>query len=44
MTENLRLIAGISNVTDEKCYDRVFANGTEPAPLRFGYAGVSFSF
>jgi len=26
----LRLIAGTSNLTDEKYYDRVFANGIEP--------------
>jgi len=40
----LRLIAGISNLTDEKYYDRVFASGIEPAPRRSGYAGVSLAF
>jgi len=44
ITRYLRLIAGISNLTDEKYYDRVFANGIEPAPLRSGYAGLSLSF
>jgi outer membrane receptor protein involved in Fe transport len=44
ITKNLRLIAGISNLTDEKYYDRVFANGIEPAPRRSGYAGVSLQF
>ncbi len=34
LTTNLRLIAGITNLTDEKYYDRVFANGIEPAPHR----------
>ena len=44
ITKHLRLIAGISNLTDEKYYDRVFANGIEPAPRRSGYAGVSLTF
>jgi Fe(3+) dicitrate transport protein len=44
LTKNLRLIAGITNLTDEKYYDRVFANGIEPAPRRSGYAGISLSF
>ena len=44
VTKNLRLIAGITNLTDEKYYDRLFANGIEPAPRRCGYAGVSLSF
>jgi outer membrane receptor protein involved in Fe transport len=44
ITRYLRLIAGISNLTDEKYYDRVFANGIEPAPRRSGYAGLSLSF
>ena len=30
LTRYLRLIAGITNLTDEKYYDRVFANGIEP--------------
>jgi Fe(3+) dicitrate transport protein len=44
ITKNLRLIAGITNLTDEVYYDRVFANGIEPAPRRSGYAGLSLSF
>jgi Fe(3+) dicitrate transport protein len=44
ITKHLRLIAGISNLTDEKYYNRVFANGIEPAPRRSGYAGISLSF
>jgi outer membrane receptor protein involved in Fe transport len=44
ITKNLRLIGGITNLTDEKYYDRVFANGIEPAPRRSGYAGLSLSF
>jgi len=45
LTRNIRLIAGISNVADEKYYSRVFFNGLiEPAPRRSGYAGVSLEF
>ncbi|MGA7275059.1 MAG: TonB-dependent receptor plug domain-containing protein, partial [Candidatus Udaeobacter sp.] len=44
LTRYLRLIAGITNLTDEKYYDRVFANGIEPAPRRSGYGGISLSF
>jgi Fe(3+) dicitrate transport protein len=44
LTRNLRIIAGITNLTDEKYYDRVFANGIEPAPHRSGYAGLSLAF
>ena len=44
LTKNLRLIAGISNLTDAKYYDRVFANGIEPAPRLSGYAGLSLEF
>jgi hypothetical protein len=33
-----------TNLTDEKYYDRVFANGIEPAPNRSGYAGLSLAF
>jgi Fe(3+) dicitrate transport protein len=40
----LRLIGGISNLTDAKYYNRVFANGIEPAPRFSGYAGLSLSF
>ena len=44
LTRNLRIIAGLTNLTDEKYYDRVFANGIEPAPRRSGYAGLSLAF
>jgi Fe(3+) dicitrate transport protein len=44
VTKNVRLIGGISNLTDEKYYDRIFANGIEPAPRRGGYAGLSVEF
>jgi Fe(3+) dicitrate transport protein len=44
LTRNLRIIAGITNLTDEKYYDRVFANGIEPAPRLSGYAGLSLAF
>lgn len=44
LTKNIRLIGGISNLADEKYYDRVFANGLEPAPRRSGYAGLSIEF
>jgi Fe(3+) dicitrate transport protein len=45
ITKHLKLIAGISNLADEKYYSRVFFNGSiEPAPRRSGYAGVSLEF
>jgi len=44
ITKNLRLIGGVSNLTDAKYYNRVFANGIEPAPRLSGYASVSLSF
>lgn len=44
ITKNIRLIAGVSNLGDRKYYDRVFANGLEPAPRISGYAGVSVEF
>ena len=44
ITRNLRLIGGISNLTDTKYDNRVFANGIEPAPRLSGYAGLSLSF
>jgi len=44
LTRNLRIIAGITNLTNEKYYDRVFANGIEPAPRMSGYAGLSLAF
>jgi Fe(3+) dicitrate transport protein len=45
ITKNLKLIAGINNLADEKYYSRVFFNGSiEPAPQRSAYAGLSFEF
>lgn len=44
VTKNVRLIGGISNLTDLKYYDRIFVNGIEPAPRRSGYAGLSVEF
>ena len=44
INKNLRFIGGISNLTDAKYYNRVFANGIEPAPRLSGYAGLSLSF
>lgn len=45
VTKNIRLIAGVSNFTDEKYYSRVFLNGLiDPAPRRSGYAGLSVEF
>jgi outer membrane receptor protein involved in Fe transport len=45
ITKNLRVFGGISNLTDEKYYSRVFFNGSiEPAPRLSGYAGVSLRF
>lgn len=41
----MRLFGGISNLSDEKYYSRVFLNGLiDPAPQRTGYAGVSVEF
>ena len=45
VTKNVRLIAGISNLADEKYYSRVFLTGTiEPAPGRSAYGGLSVEF
>lgn len=45
LNRHLRLIAGISNLADEKYYSRVFFDGSiEPAPRRSGYAGLSLEF
>jgi Fe(3+) dicitrate transport protein len=45
VTKNVRLIAGVSNLSDEKYYSRVFLNGLiDPAPRRTGYAGLSVEF
>ncbi|HEY0369124.1 MAG TPA: TonB-dependent receptor, partial [Chthoniobacterales bacterium] len=45
LTKHLKLIAGVSNLFDEKYYSRVFFNGSiEPAPRRYGYAGLALEF
>lgn len=45
LTKNVRLIAGVSNLFDEKYYSRVFLNGLiDPAPRRSAYAGLSVEF
>jgi Fe(3+) dicitrate transport protein len=41
VTRNLRLLAGISNLTDRKYYNRVFQNGIEPGLRRTVYAGLA---
>jgi len=45
LTKNIRLIAGVGNLADEKYYSRVFLNGLiDPAPRRSAYAGLSVDF
>ena len=45
ITKHLKLIAGISNLFDEKYYSRVFFDGSiEPAPRRSAYAGLALEF
>lgn len=45
LTKNVRLIAGVSNLSDEKYYSRAFLTGLiEPAPRRTGYIGASVEF
>jgi Fe(3+) dicitrate transport protein len=41
---NVRLLGGISNLTDRKYYDRVFSNGIEPGLGRTYYGGVAYEF
>ena len=38
---NIRLLGGITNLTDRKYYSRVFQNGIEPAQRRKFYAGLA---
>ena len=42
--KNCRVLAGVSNLTNEKYYSRVFGSRIEPAPRINGYAGVSIGF
>jgi Fe(3+) dicitrate transport protein len=47
LTKNARLFGGISNLSDEKYYSRVFPFGggsIDPAPGRSGHIGLSVSF
>ncbi len=47
LTRNVRLIGGISNLSDEKYYSRVFPFGggsIDPAASRSGYIGLSVEF
>ena len=44
LTRNFRFLAGISNLTDKKYYNRVFQNGIEPAARRKVYAGIAAGF
>lgn len=41
---HLRLLGGISNLTDRKYYSRVFSNGIEPGIGRTYYGGASYEF
>jgi Fe(3+) dicitrate transport protein len=41
LTHNLRVLAGISNITDRRYYSRVFQNGIEPGVSRKVYAGIA---
>jgi len=41
VSRNIRLLGGITNLTDRKYYNRVFQNGIEPAQRRKIYAGVA---
>jgi Fe(3+) dicitrate transport protein len=40
----LRLLAGISNLTDRKYYNRIFSNGIDAALRRTYYGGFSYEF
>ena len=41
ISRNIRLLGGITNLTDRKYYNRVFQNGIEPAQRRKIYAGIA---
>ncbi|MEO7432287.1 MAG: TonB-dependent receptor [Dokdonella sp.] len=40
----VRLLGGVSNLTDRTYYNRVFSNGLEPAIGRTFYAGAAYEF
>ncbi|MBE7157133.1 MAG: TonB-dependent receptor [Rhodospirillales bacterium] len=44
ITRHLRLLAGVTNLTNQIYYSRVFQNGIEPAPGIEGYAGLAVGF
>jgi Fe(3+) dicitrate transport protein len=41
---NIRLLSGISNMTNKVYYSRVWRNGLEPAARRRFYAGVALGW
>ena len=41
LTRNIRLLGGITNLSNRKYYNRVFQNGIEPGARRKIYAGVA---
>jgi Fe(3+) dicitrate transport protein len=41
LSRNIRLLGGITTLTDRKYYNRVFQNGIEPAQRRKVYAGIA---
>jgi len=44
ITKNCRVLAGVSNLTDQRYYSRVFGSRIEPAPGLNGYGGISIGF
>ncbi|WP_162789309.1 MULTISPECIES: TonB-dependent receptor family protein [Sphingomonas] len=44
LTRNLRLLGGVSNLTNRAYYNRVFQNGIEPGARRTVYAGIATGF
>ena len=44
LTRNIRLLGGITNLTNRKYYNRVFQNGIEPGARRKIYAGVALGY
>ncbi len=44
VTPQLRLLGGVSNLTDKKYYSRVFQNTIEPALGRSYYVGAAYEF
>ena len=41
VARNIRLLGGITNLTDRKYYNRVFQNGIEPGLRRTAYVGIA---